>query len=82
MRNTFLEKEEEMKDNILLPATYDCMFKALMLKPELSEFLKELIHIITDIPIEALKDIKVQNSEYTIENKNEKKENYYNEIIQ
>ena len=73
MRNTFLEKEEEMKDNILLPATYDCMFKALMLKPELSEFLKELIHIITDIPIEALKDIKVQNSEYTIENKNEKK---------
>ena len=73
MRNTFLEKEEEMKDNILLPAIYDCMFKALMLKPELSEFLKELIHIITDIPIEALKDIKVQNSEYTIENKNEKK---------
>ena len=52
-----------MKDNILLPATYDCMFKALMLKPELSEFLKELIHIITDIPIEALKDINIDIKE-------------------
>lgn len=62
-----------MKDNILLPATRDCMFKALMLKPELNGFLKELINIITGIPIEALEDIKVQNTEYTIENKNDKK---------
>ena len=39
-----------MKENILLPATYDCMFKALMLNEELRPFLKELINIITGIP--------------------------------
>ncbi len=74
-KDKFLTRIEEkiMKDNILLPATRDCMFKALMLKPELNGFLKELINIITGIPLDALEEIKVQNTEYTIANKNDKK---------
>lgn len=62
-----------MKENILLPATYDCMFKALMLNEELRPFLKELINIITGIPLELLEEIEVLNSEYLINNKKEKK---------
>lgn len=62
-----------MNDEILLPATYDCMFKALMLNKKLKPFLKELINIITGIPIDALEKIEILNSEYTINNKNDKK---------
>lgn len=59
-----------MNDEILLPATYDCMFKALMLNKKLKPFLKELINIVTGIPIDALEKIEILKSEY---NKNDKK---------
>lgn len=62
-----------MKDNILLSPVRDCMFKAIMLNPELIDVLKELINIITGIPLSMLDNIKVENTEYIIENKNDKK---------
>lgn len=62
-----------MKDNILLSPVRDCMFKAIMLNPELIDVLKELINIITGIPLSLLDNIKVENTEYIIENKNDKK---------
>ncbi len=61
-----------MKDNILLSPVRDCMFKAIMLNPELIDVLKELINIITGIPLSMLDNIKVGNTEYIIENKNDK----------
>lgn len=62
-----------MSNNILLPATADCIFKALMLNLKLVDVLKELISHITGLPMEALEGIEVKNTEYTIDNKNDKK---------
>lgn len=62
-----------MSDNILLSVVHDCMFKAVMLDPELKDVLKELINTITEIPLSILENIKIENTEYTIENKKDKK---------
>ena len=52
---------------------YDCIFKATMLDIENREYLKEMIQCITKIPKEELKNIEIKNTEYTITNKKDKK---------
>ena len=52
---------------------YDKIFKAIMLNKENIEYLKRLIHFVTKIPLEALENIKVENVEHPVDNKNDKK---------
>ena len=48
------------------------MFKAFLLKEENKEFLKKIIHEVTKIPLQKLENMKVQNIEHIINNKNDK----------
>lgn len=57
----------------LVPCIYDCMFKSIMLDPETQDFLIGHIQMITKIPYNVIKNnMKVENAEYIIENKNDK----------
>ena len=57
----------------LMQATYDCIFKAVMLDPSTREYLKQLIHYITNIPLKYLDNMTVQNVEHLVDNKKDKK---------
>lgn len=48
------------------------MFKAMMLDTNNQDYLKEFIHMITNIPIKDLRNITIENAEYIIDNKNDK----------
>lgn len=60
-------------DNELMLGTYDCIFKAIMLDPENRDYLKEIIHYITEIPLSELEHIQVENIDHIISHKNNKK---------
>ncbi len=66
------EEENKVKHPLLL-GVYDCMFKAIMLDPDNRDYLRGIIHYITSIPLSELENIIVENSEYLINNKNDKK---------
>lgn len=53
--------------------TYDCIFKAIMLDPENRDYLKEIIHYITGIPLSELEHIQVENIDHIISNKKNKR---------
>ena len=57
----------------LMLGVYDCIFKAIMLDPNNRDYLKEMIHYITEIPLSELENIEIKNTEYTISNKKDKK---------
>ncbi len=57
----------------LMLGTYDCIFKAIMLDKNNIDYLKELIHYITKIPMIDLRNIEVVNSEHIVDNKKDKK---------
>ena len=57
----------------LMQATYDCIFKAVMLDPSTREYLKQLIHYVTNIPLRYLDNMTVQNVEHIVDNKKDKK---------
>lgn len=69
-----LVNEEIKRDNdkLLLPATSDIIFKSIMLDEENEDYLKTLIHLITKIPMEELKNITVRNVEHLIDNIDDK----------
>lgn len=48
---------------------YDCIFKAIMLDPNNRDYLKEMIHYITEIPLFELENIEIKNTEHIINNK-------------
>ena len=63
-----------IKENTkLMLGVYDCIFKAIMLDPNNRDYLKEIIHYVTDIPLSDLENIKIKNTEHLISNKNNKK---------
>lgn len=66
------EKERQVKHPLLL-GIYDCMFKAIMLAPDNRDYLKGMIHYITGIALSELENITVENSDYLIGHKNDKK---------
>ncbi len=49
------------------------MFKAIMLDPDNRDYLRNMIHYITGIPLSELENITIENSDYLINNKNDKK---------
>ena len=49
------------------------MFKAIMLDPENRDYLRGMIHYITGIPLSELENITIENSDYLINNKQDKK---------
>ena len=57
----------------LMLGVYDCIFKAIMLDPNNRDYLKEIIHYVTDIPLSDLENIKIKNTEHLISNKKNKK---------
>ena len=57
----------------LMLGTYDCIFKAIMLDINNREYLKEIIHYVTNIPLEELENIEIKNSEHIINQKKDKK---------
>ncbi len=59
-------------DEKLLLGVYDCMFKGIMLDPNNEDYLKDLISCITGISVSELENMKIENSEYIINNKNDK----------
>ena len=59
--------------NELMLGTYDCIFKAIMLDPENRDYLKEIIHYITEIPLHELEHIQVENIDHIISNKKDKR---------
>ena len=66
------EEEKQVKHPLLL-GIYDCMFKAIMLDPENRDYLRGMIHYITGIPLSELENITIENSDYLINNKQDKK---------
>ncbi len=52
---------------------YDCIFKAIMLDKNNPEYLQDIIHYVTGIPKNKLKNIVIKNNEFLINNKNDKK---------
>ncbi len=53
--------------------TYDLVFKSLLMDPQCRDYLIELIHGITKIPKEDMKEhLHIENSEHLIHHKNEK----------
>ena len=57
----------------LMLGVYDFIFKAIMLDPNNRDYLKEIIHYVTDIPLSDLENIKIKNTEHLISNKKNKK---------
>ena len=51
---------------------FDKIFKAILLNLDNIEYLKYLIHYITKIPLNALKNIKVENALHPVSNKKDK----------
>lgn len=70
MKNNVIEQKE--KEGELLLGTYDCIFKGLLLDPNNLDYIKGYIHFIMNIPYEYLNNIRIENSEYIIDNKNDK----------
>lgn len=68
-----MKKMKTTIDNELMLGTYDCIFKAIMLDPENRDYLKEIIHYITDIPLSELEHIQVENIDHIISNKKDKR---------
>lgn len=64
---------DEKINHPLLLGVYDCMFKAILLDPDNRDYLRGMIHYITGIPISELENIIVENSEYLINNRKNKK---------
>ena len=62
----------EQTDKKYMLGIYDCIFKAIMLNKDNIDYLKNLIHMITNIPLNALDNIKVENVEYIKNNKKDK----------
>ena len=62
-----------VEETKLMLGIYDCIFKAIMLDKKNTDYLKEMIHYITEIPISDLKNIEVSNSEHIVNNKKDKK---------
>lgn len=46
----------------LIPGSYRCIFKKLMLEPECGDYLKDLIHMTTRISYKDLKDLRLVDS--------------------
>ena len=67
-----IDIKETVKHPLLL-GVYDCMFKAIMLDPENRDYLRGMIHYIIGIPLSELENITVENSEYLLNNKKDKK---------
>lgn len=65
-------QEAQVKHPLLL-GVYDCMFKTIMLDPDNRGYLRGMIHYITGIPLSELENIQVENSDYLIGNKKDKK---------
>ncbi len=72
IKNIVKDKMNEKDDKLLL-GIVDCMFKAILLDPNNPDYLKALIHEITNIPFDMLEDITILNSEHVINNKMDKK---------
>ena len=50
----------------LMLGVYACIFKAIMLDPNNRDYLKEIIHYVTDIPLSDLENIQIKNTEHLI----------------
>ncbi len=47
---------------------YDCIFKAIMLDKNNPEYLQDIIHYVTGIPKDKLKNLVIRNNEFLINN--------------
>ena len=72
MKNSILEKYK--KEGLIVPGTYDTVFKSIMQNENCRDFLIEIINYCTKIPKDVLKkELIIRNSELLVTNLNEKR---------
>lgn len=68
-----LDTNIDIKKGEFLQGTVDCVFKAILLDPNNPDYLKCLLHEILGLTFEELENVVIENSEYVIDNKKDKK---------